>query len=165
MTELAVDYFTYFQLPTHSGTVWRDRDDRLRQSTDTPTASALQSKLATDLARIALECSEAGWDGYQAQPITTETLSRAEKFLVDLPPWMQVPDIVPESDGELAVEWYGRDGKTLSISVGETGVLHFAGLFGRNREVHGVEPFVDSVPKRLLRLIFEFTSSTADRTI
>jgi len=75
---------------------------------------------------------------------------------------MQAPDIVPEPDGEIAIEWYRGAGQTFSISIGPSGPVHYAGRFGHNQEIHGVEPFLDGVPSRLLDLISEFLSSAAN---
>ncbi|HLF09904.1 MAG TPA: hypothetical protein VJA26_01725, partial [Gammaproteobacteria bacterium] len=102
-------------------------------------------------------------DGYQAKPITQATCGRVAAFLDNLPSWMSAPEIVPEADGEIAIEWYRAKDQTFSISVAENGPLHYAGLFGRDEEVHGVEPFADSVPIRLLAFISEFLNRPAAR--
>jgi hypothetical protein len=125
--------------------------------------SARQPKLASELAQIAIECSKKGWDGYQAEPVSMATCDRAMCFLASLPTWMTAPDLVPEADGQIALEWYQASGRTLSISIGEVGPLNYAGLFGDNQEMHGVEPFLDSVPSRLFGLITAFLSTQAGR--
>ena len=108
---------------------------------------------------IAEECSEVGWDGYQALPVDSATCERTKAFLENLPSWIPSPEIVPESDGELAVEWYHASGPALSISIGKDGPLHYAALFGNDQEVQGVEPFIECVPRPLVELISEFVRS------
>ena len=162
MTTIVADFFHGFQTPTRSGSAGADRDWYTVEWPDTPIASGLQSRLTIELAQIAKECAEKGWDGYQAKPIDLETCNRVARFLSNLPTWMQVPDIVPESDGEIAIEWYRAACQTLSISIGPSGPVHYAGRFGHNQEVHGVEPFLDGVPSRLLVLISEFLSTAAN---
>lgn len=113
-------------------------------------ASAPQSAALAELARIAKACSQRGWDGYDAQPISRQTQLNARVFLEDLPMWLQAPDIVPEPDGEIAVEWDLGPGRIFSVSIGDTGKLHFAGLFQDGVERHGVEPFDGVVSTEIL---------------
>ena len=116
-------------------------------------ASSVQSAAFSKLARISRECANDGWDGYQAKAISRATCDRVRSFLNVLPSFMIAPDIVPESDGDIAIEWYVGPRRTFSISVGPSGPVHYAGLFGRDEEIHGVAPFVDSVPNTFLEHI------------
>jgi hypothetical protein len=116
-------------------------------------ASSPQSLALDSLARVAAECSATGWDGYDASRISARTESLARVFLESLPMWLPAPDIVPEPDGDLSIEWdFGPD-KILSISIGETGKLHYAGLLGGGVERHGVEPFTGVVSTEVLGYI------------
>jgi hypothetical protein len=103
-----------------------------------------------ELARVAKACSQRGWDGYDAQPISPQTQRNARAFLEDLPMWLQAPDIVPEPDGEIAIEWDLGPGRIFSVSIGDTGKLHYAGLFKDGVERHGVEPFEGVVSTEVL---------------
>jgi hypothetical protein len=113
-------------------------------------ASAPQSVTLAELARVAKACSQRGWDGYDAQPISPQTQRNARAFLEDLPMWLQAPDIVPEPDGEIAIEWDLGPGRIFSVSIGDTGKLHYAGLFKDGVERHGVEPFEGVVSTEVL---------------
>jgi hypothetical protein len=113
-------------------------------------ASAPQSVTLAELARVAKACSQRGWDGYDAQPISPQTQRNARAFLEDLPMWLQAPDIVPEPDGEIAIEWDLGPGRIFSVSIGDTGKLHYAGLFEDGVERHGVEPFEGVVSTEVL---------------
>jgi hypothetical protein len=163
MTTITADYFVRPLRLSHSSSAG---DDGYRQEVERvspPAASPLQSRAYAELAQIARECSEEGWDGYGAKPITRATCDRVALFLDDLPAWIAAPDLVPDSAVQIALEWYLRKAQTFSISIGEKGPLHYAGLFGQNQEVHGVEPFTDSVPTRLLEFISEFLTKPAAR--
>jgi hypothetical protein len=103
-------------------------------------ASALHSLAYATLEEVLADCSRPNWDGYGARPISAETAIRARYFLDDLPSSLPAPDIVPETDGELAIEWSLGPRRVFSVSIGEQGPLHFAGLFGEE-ERHGVESF------------------------
>jgi len=120
------------------------------QSDRRAAASAPQSVALAELARVAKACSQRGWDGYDAQPISRQTQLNARVFLEDLPMWLQAPDIVPEPDGEIAIEWDLGPGRIFSVSIGDTGKLHYAGLFQGGVERHGVEPFEGVVSTEIL---------------
>jgi len=122
-------------------------------------ASSAQSLAVTALARVLEECANPGWDGYDALPISVKAARRAEAFLDALPSSLTSPHVVPEPDGEIAVDWDFGPSLQLSISVGESGPLHFAGVigeeYGQRRVRHGTEPFEGPVAGDLLRYIHE----------
>lgn len=92
-----------------------------------------------------------GWDGYDATPISPIAVNRAIQFLdssrFDRIP---VPDVTPEPDGELALEWYGNAGSVFSISFGQTNTISYAGLYADKSKIHGVEN-IASVDKKILQ--------------
>ena len=130
-------------------------------------ASSPQSTALSELARIAAACSAAGWDGYDARPISATTQRNARAFLEGLPMYIDAPAIVPEPDGEVAIEWDLGPQRIFSVSIGETGKLHYAGLFGFGVERHGVEPFAGMVSAEVLgyvkRLLDGATGADARR--
>lgn len=168
MTTITPDFFRTV-LPSRSSsasslasrTIGHYLEDTKRAAGDA--ASSLPARAFADLARVARECTKEGWDGYHAKPIMQAACNRARAFLSDLPPWMSAPDIVPEADGEIAIEWYIAPDQTFSISIGESGPVHYAGLFGHEREVHGVEPFDGVVAEEILQFICKLLRSTAAR--
>jgi hypothetical protein len=131
-------------------------------------ASALHSLAYATLEEVLADCSHSNWDGYGAKPISAEAAARVRLFLDDLPSSLPAPDIVPESDGELAIEWNLGPRRVFSVSIGEQGPLHFAGLFGEE-ERHGVEScdrVVSSEILGYLRKLFSrgVAASAASRT-
>ena len=120
-------------------------------------ASSAQSLALISLARVLEECSHAGWDGYGARPISEHAAIRTMTFLNALPSSLTPPDVVPEPDGEIAVDWDFGPSLQLSISVGPSGPLHFAGVigedYGQPRVRHGTEPFEGVVAGDLLGII------------
>jgi hypothetical protein len=123
------------------------------------TAANSASLALTSLMRVLDECSQAGWDGYDARAVSDQAAVRAIAFLNALPSSLTPPDIVPEPDGELAVAWDFGPSLQLSISVGPTGPLHFAGVIGEDyghpRVRHGTEPFESVVACDLLGYIHD----------
>src|ERR1700677_349982 len=54
-----------------------------------------------------------GWDGYDAEPITEESVKNASLFIDALPEDLINPEIIPGSDGFINFEW-DNNGKTFS---------------------------------------------------
>lgn len=111
-----------------------------------------------DLFSVARECSTANWDGYGAEAVTQETLSRANSFLEALPLGTPAPSAGAEPDGHLTLEWHHSPRRTLSVSVSPDGDLHYAALLGR-RKAFGTEPFFGEVPTPILDLIWQITKA------
>ncbi|MFL5245108.1 MAG: hypothetical protein ACJ8FY_23645 [Gemmataceae bacterium] len=105
-----------------------------------------------ELAAVWEECQRPNWDGYEAVPVSRETLTTARQFLFSLPLSYPVPSIGAEPDGDLTVEWHFGPQRTLSVSITATGDLHYAALLGPSR-AYGTEPFFGEVPDRILTLI------------
>ena len=161
MTTITADYFLEAALSSYSFSASGDPYLRATKTITGGAASSLPARAFSDLARVARECAKEGWDGYDAKPVTRTTCDRACAFLNILPLWMFAPDIVPEADGEIAIEWYIAPERTFSVSIGESGPLHYAGLFGHDEEVHGVAPFTGNVPENILRCILDILRSRA----
>ena len=127
--------------------------------------SSARSLALTSLMRALEECSHAGWDGYEAQAVSDEAAVRTISFLHALPSSLTPPDVVPEPDGEIAVDWYFGPSLQLSISIGPSGPLHFAGVVGEDygdlRVRHGTEPFEGVVPGDLLGYIHDLHERAA----
>lgn len=163
MTTITQDYFLRMALPSLSHPASMGLYPPAMRRTATDAASSVQSRAFPDLDRIARDCANAEWDGYRAEPISRSTCDRARAFLKLLPTWMIAPDIVPEADGDIAIEWYVAPRKTFSISIGANGPLHYAGLLGHEEEAHGVVPFTENIPETLLRHISEIVRSADAR--
>lgn len=112
-----------------------------------------QADAESDLRATWEECSEKGWDGYSAKPISGMTLLYAQRFLRSLPSELPGPEVSADNDGEVSFEWYGGPRRVFSVSVGSSGDLTYAGLFGDIEKHHGVIRFKDMIPSRVLDLI------------
>jgi hypothetical protein len=112
-------------------------------------AFGLESSLRDELATVWEECRESNWDGYDALPVTQDTLRNAYQFLESMPSDIPAPSIGAEPDGDLTLEWHRAPRRTLSVSVSAEGDLHYSALFGSSR-VFGTEAFFGGVPKIIL---------------
>lgn len=96
------------------------------------------------------ECSEEGWDGYDAWPITKNAYIEAKRLIESLPlTSFPIPEVVPESSGEIGLEWYRGKRLVFTASVSGRNEIVYAGLFGANR-AHGTEYFGDLLPSVIL---------------
>ena len=103
------------------------------------------------LVDVFLECSEEGWDGYDALPITEDAYFEAKKLIECLPLTSSIPmpEIVPEPSGEIGLEWSRGKRQVFVVSVSGSNEIIYAGLFGTNK-THGVEYFGDSLPSMII---------------
>lgn len=112
----------------------------------------LRLRAINDLLNVYQECMVDDWDGYGAKSVSSSVYEIAKKFLISLPPGTQQPEIAADPDGEIAFEWLVGPGRTLSISIGETGILSYAGIFDEV-EVSGTEHFKERLPSRIAELL------------
>ena len=109
------------------------------------------------IAEVHATCGHQGWDGYSALPIEAMTAQQAIRFALALPRNLPVPDVIPEPDGEIAFEWAGSGGRTISVSIGPTGKLAYAALLTERARQNGSEQLSESIPPRVIRAIQEAT--------
>ncbi len=112
--------------------------------------SAALDEALENLASVKSQCSKPKWDGYKAEPIRTETFGRLIAFLRAMPENIPTPDLVPEPDGEISVDWQLGPRRIFSVSVGPHARLAYAGMLGATRW-HGVEFFYGSLPQEIIR--------------
>lgn len=92
------------------------------------------------------EVSVPGWDGYGAEAVTASTYAMAKAFLETLPTDAPTPEIRADPDGEISFDWYTRPDQVFSVSVGGSGMLSYAGLFGKNN-AEGKEWYDGGLPE------------------
>lgn len=103
----------------------------------------------SEIMEVIVENCKPGWDGHDAKALSVSLLPKALKLSKKLDQFNTLPEITPEPDGEIALEWFGNDGSTFSISIGKDNKLRYAGLFPHNNKVYGVED-LDSPNEKIL---------------
>ena len=106
-----------------------------------------------DLFDVYHDCRESGWDGYCAAPVSKESFLAAYNLIRSLPLGFSRPTIGAEPDGQITLEWYRNPNRVLSVSVDPRGVLHFAGLFGADKQSGRITIFPDETPDELIHLV------------
>jgi hypothetical protein len=100
--------------------------------------------IASELRSIREDCLMMGWDGYEALPVTQRTIDYAKSVALRLPRDI-APELAPEADGEISFEWYQGANLQFTLSIGEKGIISYAGRIG-NERFHGTMRFVGTLP-------------------
>jgi hypothetical protein len=95
------------------------------------------------------EATRPDWDGYGAGAVSPEASVRAHQFVNLLPTTVPAPDVSADPNGRVHFEWRPGRGRAFVVSVGPGDIVHYAGLFGRNK-VHGSEELNDEIPRGVL---------------
>lgn len=111
-----------------------------------------------ELADAASEAAIANWDGYGAKPVDPLAYRQAERFLAALPTTTPVPDVSVDPDGEVSISWNVEPGWIFSVSIGASGRLSYAGLFGTSK-AYGTDWFITEIPQTVLGSIARLFAS------
>ena len=117
-----------------------------------PTETASENRLTEayeELESISEDCSSPEWDGYSAEPISNIAIERTKKFLDLIPDNIPVPEIVPQANGGLSLEWYRSPDSLFDISVEKEGPLIFAGKLSPSSRLHGETSLESNFPAEL----------------
>ena len=100
---------------------------------------------------LGAECGDAGWNGEDAEPVSTGALANALRFIRALPPSILLPEVAAEPDGAVSLDWIAGRGRVVSLSIGTDGSsVPYAWLDG-GAHGFGVEVFNGtSVPENIM---------------
>lgn len=100
--------------------------------------------------RLVNECAGPGWDGAGAEPVDRFAAFRAIEFIRALPPAVPLPEIAPEPDGSISLDWIRSRNALFSLTVVAGSRLAYAWLDGSDRG-HAVVRFDgETIPARIL---------------
>ena len=123
-------------------------DEEISKWRNTETLGRLDEVLQS-LDELCKECSEEGWDGYDALPIDGDVCDEAKRLIRGLPINLPMPEIIPEPDGGIGLEWPKGKRLVFAVSVKGKNEIVYAGLFGMNK-THGIEYFGDTLPSVII---------------
>lgn len=154
------DVFLFLTAPDRSVTArkwlsgFRKEDEGSRSMTDASNRAFLAK-----LESVFRDASQPNWDGYNALPVSQNTLDMARFFLDLFDSTLEKPDVSVHPDGEMAFEWYYGPRRVLTVAINEFGRLSYAAMFGKEAQKHGTEYMLGKVPddisSALRRLRFE----------
>ncbi len=104
----------------------------------------------SSLRALANECAQPGWDGDEAPPLNPAAVLQAENFIRALPASIPLPELAPEPDGSISLDWLQARNRLFSLSIGAADRLAFTWLDGSDKG-HGVARFDGhTTPPRVL---------------
>jgi hypothetical protein len=122
-----------------------------------------QSRCISEISGVAAEHSQPDWNGEGAASISQLAADQAVAFIRALPRGFPMPEIAPEPDGSISLDWIRARSRMLSISVGMSERLAFAWIDGTDRG-HAVARFDgDRIPPLILERIRETMGHAAVR--
>lgn len=112
-----------------------------------------KSSLQSTAIQIQKECAIYGWDGYDAEPITQQSLVCTLSLISNLPE-ISEPDIVPEPGGSIGLEWRSGKTKIMSMAIQDESLI-YAAILGPHNKHHGEEPFrPNELPRSIKEILF-----------
>jgi hypothetical protein len=112
-----------------------------------------RAQVLDELLEMYKEYSVENWDGCNTEPVSQKAYLEAERFISLLPASLDAPGIIPEPNGEIALEWYRGRRFIFVASLSGDSTISFAGLFGRTSKIHGSEYFGDRIPDSVIGYI------------
>jgi len=106
---------------------------------------------------------EDDWDGEGALPISTQVIANVNEFLFAIRDANMQPEIAPEADGYIQLEWYQSKNCLFSLSFGPSNILSYSGIFGEGRRVYGADEIREGVPDSIWDHIQRICAAPADR--
>ena len=85
------------------------------------------------------------WDGEGALALDPKTMEFAQRLADQLPADAPAPDIAATPHGEVDFDWVLDNDLMLTVSVGPSGEIAFAGYF-HGAKLNGEEPWTGSLP-------------------
>lgn len=116
--------------------------------------------LITNITAACEKAREPGWDGDDAKPVAYLTCYKAIRFIEQLPSNLPPPEIIPDDDGYIELEWY-HEGRSFSFYITPSDVVLYAVYYSRNDRSSGrftfndALPEYDHIPKNVRQLIRE----------
>lgn len=98
-------------------------------------------------------CGEHGWDGSGARAVSRLAVHRAIELLSALPVDAPLPEVCPEADGAISLDWISSRDWMLSASVADGERIAVAWVTGREHGHDVVRFDGETVPARLLARI------------
>jgi len=110
-----------------------------------------KNSLISKLWELADECGAEDWDGEGAAAIAEGAIGNVVAFIRALPVGLPLPELSPEPDGAVSLDWMVSKTRMFSVSCGSSSRLAYSWLDGTDRG-HAVAGFDGwSIPERILQ--------------
>lgn len=142
-----------------TGSICKFVDDRVREAVNYDSYGPNETPLGQEY----LDYLEEGWDGEDARPIAYRTLMNAARFLSQTRSLDLDPEIAPETDGCIQLEWYVGPNCVFSISFGPSKLMSFSGIFGQDSRIYGIEDISRAIPETIWAFIHRIEGAARNR--
>jgi hypothetical protein len=95
--------------------------------------SGNKNAVLSDLAKLGTDYADEGWDGGNAAPIDPVAMISVRRFIYALPDDIPMPELAPEPDGSVSLDWGESKTRLFSLSIGPNNWLAFAWLDGADK--------------------------------
>lgn len=119
-----------------------------------PVSFAWRDILRDEVAEIVQDCAGRGWDGYDAEPLSPESVVSTGRLIELLPEGVKIPSVVPEPTGDIVLEWRTGDQKYFTMSISGQ-ILTYAGVFG-GLSKYGEERIFRALPGEVLGFLASY---------
>lgn len=102
--------------------------------------------LKTKVYNLLEEAGVDNWDGQDALALDYETVIVAQKLVDEFPTDIEEPDVAATPHGEVDFDWVISSDVMLTVSVGPSNEVSFAGLF-HGAQLNGREPWKGTLPQ------------------
>lgn len=117
-----------------------------------------KAAVISEIWKLADECGVADWDGNQALPMDEAAVDGAVALIRAFPAGIPMPEVAPEPDGSISLDWIPSRHRLFSISVGSSPRLAYSWLDGADKG-HGVSQFDGwKIPARVLEGILSIVN-------
>lgn len=91
--------------------------------------------------------------------VSVSVVPHALAFASLIPAGYPHPEIAADPDGEVSFDWFGKNDRILSVSVGPRGRLSFAARFSDDERLSGALPLKDEFPRTILQALQRVTAA------
>jgi hypothetical protein len=106
-----------------------------------------------DLIEAYQNCNEQDWNGYDATPITAQTML-AGMTLLELLPDCMMPEVVPEPTGKIGFLWEKSPSASFVIAVNSDSIAFAESIGSRKR--HGETIFLSTLPDDIEKTLLDY---------
>jgi len=110
-----------------------------------------KAECISQLKALANECMQQGWDGDEACALDPLAVFIAETFVRALPDGIPLPELAPEPDGSISLDWIQSQRSLFTLSVSSSNRLACAWIDGADKG-HAVAGFDgEHIPRLILQ--------------
>lgn len=155
---LLVSGLTAVQFAARSGTAISTMAQAVQRAAATVVRSTERSQalfgtkadLISRMWALLAECADVDWDGNDAAPLSYGAVVYAAQFIRALPDGVPLPELAPEPDGSISLDWIQSRHCLFSLSIGASDRFPYAWVDGTDKG-HGVSRFDGvTIPARIV---------------